>query len=231
MRITPAVRMGASISIAVGLYGISFGALATASGLTVLQTVVLSALMFTGGSQFAFIGALAGGGAAATSSAILLGVRNLIYGAELNALFRPKAFMRPIMAHVTIDESFATAMAQDDLAEQRRGFWTGGVGVWLTWNAMTVVGALIGTALGDARAWGLDGAAAAAFLGLLWPRLKSRDAVAIAVASAFVTIIAVPVLPQGIPLLVAAAVSALAGLARKPKTAPEPELVDAGCTE
>lgn len=228
MQLTPAVRMGASISIAVGLYGISFGALATASGLTVLQTVALSALMFTGGSQFAFIGAMAGGGAAATSSAVLLGVRNLIYGAELNAQFHPRGWMRPLMAQFTIDESFATAMAQDDPAEQRRGFWTGGVGVWLTWNAMTIVGALIGTALGDARTWGLDGAAAAAFLGLLWPRLKSRDAVAIAVASAFVTIVAVPVLPQGIPLLVAAAVAALAGVLRRRTAASEEELVEAG---
>lgn len=56
---TPATLMGLSISLATGLYGLSFGALAVAAGLTVTQTVVLSAVMFTGGSQFAFVGVIA----------------------------------------------------------------------------------------------------------------------------------------------------------------------------
>ena len=77
---TPAVRMGLSISVATGLYGISFGALSVAAGLNIWQTMVLSALMFTGGSQFAFIGVIAGGGSglAAVGAATLLGVRNAI---------------------------------------------------------------------------------------------------------------------------------------------------------
>ena len=50
LRLTPAIRMGLSIAIAVGLYGTSFGALAVAAGLSVWQACALSALMFTGGS-------------------------------------------------------------------------------------------------------------------------------------------------------------------------------------
>src|SRR5690625_5789594 len=49
-------RTGLSIGVATGLYGISYGALATAAGLDVWQAMVLSAVMFTGGSQFAFVG-------------------------------------------------------------------------------------------------------------------------------------------------------------------------------
>ncbi|RHZ90339.1 branched-chain amino acid ABC transporter permease, partial [Cereibacter sphaeroides] len=78
---TPAVRTGLAIAVAIALYGISFGALAVASGLNLWQTVALSALMFTGGSQFAFIGVLASGGgpAAAFGGATLLSIRNTIY--------------------------------------------------------------------------------------------------------------------------------------------------------
>ena len=54
--------MALSVSVATGAYGVSFGALAVAAGLDVWQTMVLSLLMYTGGSQFAFVGALAGGG-------------------------------------------------------------------------------------------------------------------------------------------------------------------------
>lgn len=220
-RLTPAVRMGLSISVAVGLYGISFGALAVAAGLTLWQAVALSALMFTGGSQFAFIGVVSGGGslAAATTAASLLGLRNAVYGVQMNALFRPRAALKPIGAHLTIDESTATALGQADRAEQRRGFWTAGIGVWLLWNAFTLLGALLGERLGDPRAWGLDGAAVAAFLGLLWPRLQRRDAHAVAIASAFVTLVAVPFVPPGLPIIVAAVVSGAIAVAQHRRSA------------
>ena len=212
MKFTPAVRMGLSVGIATGLYGISFGALGTAAGLTVLQTQVLSLMMFTGGSQFAYVGAIAGGGQAALVSASLLGLRNMVYGAQMNAVFHPTGLRKLVQAHVTIDESVATAVGQDDGDEQRRGFWTAGLAVYVLWNLFTLAGALLGNALGDPRAWGLDGAAVAAFLGLLWPRLHNRDTIAIAVVAAFVTLLLVPVLPQGLPLLVAAAVAAATAL-------------------
>ena len=215
-RLTPAVRMGLSISIAVGLYGISFGALAVAAGLSVWQAVALSALMFTGGSQFAFIGVVSGGGSldAATTAASLLGLRNAVYGVQMNALFRPPAARKPIAAHLTIDESAATALGQTHHDEQRRGFWTAGIGVWVLWNLFTLLGALAGERLGDPKAWGLDGAAVAAFLGLLWPRLRGRDAHAIAIAAAFVTLVAVPFVPAGIPIIVAAVVSGAMAVAQ-----------------
>jgi len=200
---SPAVKMGGSVAVATGLYGVSFGALAVASGLDRLQAQALSAIMFTGGSQFAFIGTLGSGGAPALAAASLLGVRNALYGAQLNAFLAPKGLLRPLMAHLSIDESFATAMAQDDDRERQLGFWTAGVGVFTLWNLFTFLGAWAGNALGDPRVWGLDGAAVAAFLGLLWPRLRNRDAAALAVFCALVTVLAVPLAPPGLPLLLA----------------------------
>lgn len=210
---TPAVRIGLSIALATGLYGVSFGALAVASGFSVGQTVALSLLMFTGGSQFAFIGVVGAGGtgAAAFGAATLLGIRNAVYGAQINRMLRPRGWLRPLSALVTIDESVATAAGQSEPAEQRRGFWVAGVGVYLLWNLFTLLGALLGDALGDPRRWGLDGAAVAAFLGLLWPRLRSREPVAIAVACALVTMLALPWAPPGVPILLAAAVAAVWG--------------------
>ena len=215
-RLTPAVRMGLSIAVAVGLYGISFGALAVAAGLSVWQAVALSALMFTGGSQFAFIGVISGGGslAAATTAASLLGLRNAVYGVQINALLRPRRAIRPLQAHLTIDESTATAVAQVTTDERRRGFWAAGIGVWTLWNLFTLLGALAGERLGDPQAWGLDGAAVAAFLGLLWPRHTTKDAHAIAIAAAFVTLVAVPFVPAGIPIILAAVVSGAMAVAQ-----------------
>lgn len=213
LRRSPAMRIGLSIAVATGLYGISFGALGVASGLDILQTMALSLLMFTGGSQFAFIGVLAGGGsgAAATAAATLLGVRNAVYGMQLNAMFGPRGWRRFVAPQFTIDESTATAVGQDSVTEQRRGFWVAGLGVFLLWNLFTAVGALAGNALGDPKQWGLDGAAVAAFLGLLWPRLKGREPWAIAVLCALATVLAVPFVPSGVPILIAALVAAVLG--------------------
>ncbi|GAB3622019.1 AzlC family ABC transporter permease [Mariniluteicoccus endophyticus] len=210
---SPAVRTGVSIGIATGLYAISFGALGVASGLSVLQTAALSLLMFTGGSQFAFVGVVAGGGSggAATVAASLLGLRNGVYGMQVNAMLRPRGPIKMLMAHLTIDESSATAAAQTEPDEQTRGFWGAGLAVFVLWNLFTLVGALAGNAFGDPKTLGLDGAAVAAFVGLLWPRLHGREPVAIAVVCAVITAAVIPALPPGIPIIVAGAVAAVFG--------------------
>ncbi len=196
--------------MAVGLYGLSFGALSVAAGLDLLSTMALSALMFTGGSQFAYIGVISGGGApaAAVGAASLLGIRNCLYGVQLNAMLQPRGLMRPVMAHFTIDESMANATAQEDPGEQRRGFWAAGVAVFVFWNLATLVGALAGERIGDPKIYGLDGAALAAFLGLLWPRLRGREPIAVAVACGAATALVTPVLPPGLPIIVSAVVAA-----------------------
>ena len=214
------MRMGLSISVATGLYGISFGALAVAAGLSVWQAMALSLLLFTGGSQFAFIGVVAGGGAgaAAVGAATLLGVRNAVYGMQMNLVLAPTGWRKWLAAHLSIDESAATAAGQSAPDEQRRGFWTAGIGVFVLWNLFTFLGAVLGDALGDPRRWGLDGAAVAAFLGLLWPRLRQREPVALAVASGVATALAVPLLPPGLPILLAAVLGAAwGGWGRSPK--------------
>ena len=212
-------RMALSVSVATGAYGVSFGALAVAAGLDVWQAMVLSLLMYTGGSQFAFVGALAGGGLPATGAAMLVGLRNAVYVTQVNSWFHPRGPQRVLMAHITTDESTAVAAAQPDQRLRRLGFWVTGAGVFALWNAMTLVGALLGNLLGDPKAWGLDGAALAAFCGLLWPRLVARDAVATAIAAAAVTVVLVPVFPAGLPILAAVVVGGGATLLQRRRTA------------
>jgi predicted branched-subunit amino acid permease len=213
LRKSPAVRIALSLSFATGLYGVSFGALAVASGFDFWQTMALSLLMFSGGSQFALIGVVAGGGSglAAMTTAALLGLRNGIYGMQLNAMMRPRGWRRYVGAQFTIDETTATAAGQSHPLEQKRGFWTAGLGIFVLWNLFTAVGALAGNAIGDPKQYGLDGAAVAAFLGLLWPRLKGREPWAIAAACALATVLAIPLVPAGVPILIAGLVAAVIG--------------------
>jgi len=210
-----AVRDALGVAVATSAYGISFGALATASGFDVWQTCVLSLLMFTGGSQFAFIGVIGSGGLAAAPAAItsaaLLGVRNIAYGMRMAPLVGGGFFTRAAAAHFTIDESTAVALGQKSLRGQRLGFWVTGIGIYIGWNLTTLAGALLGDVLGDPKAYGLDAAAAAAFLALLWPRLRRRQAIAVGIAAAAVATVLTPVLVPGLPVLVAALVAVAVG--------------------
>jgi predicted branched-subunit amino acid permease len=211
-----AVRAALGVGLAVSAYGVSFGALAVASGLDIWQTCVLSLLMFSGGSQFALIGVLASGGAAAgpaaIASATLLGIRNGLYSMRMSPIVGGPWWRRLLAAHWTIDETTAVGTAQPTLRGQRVGFWVTGAVIYVGWNLTTLLGALLGDLVGDVRMYGLDAAAAAAFLGLLWPRLTARQPVAVAIAAAVVAAVLVPWLPPGLPVLAAAAVAIVVGV-------------------
>lgn len=208
-------RQGLSVALATSAYGISFGALAVASGLDVWQACVLSLVMFTGGSQFAFVGVFAGGGLAAlpaaVASAALLGVRNIAYGIRMSPIVGATWWSRALAVPFTIDESTAVALAQTHSRARIAGFWVTGIGIYVGWNLSTLAGALLGDVLGDPRAYGLDAAAAAAFLALLWPRLRGLQPIAVGIAAAVVATVLTPVLMPGVPVLIAALVAVAVG--------------------
>ncbi len=212
------VRQAWSVGVASGTYGISFGALAVAAGLDLWQAQVLSVLMFTGGSQFAFVSILGTGGLGAAPAAIatasMLGIRNGLYGLQTSQFLGVAGVRRIVAAHLTIDESTAAGIAQPEPRAQRIGFWQTGLAVFVLWNLSTLAGALLGDAFGDPRTLGLDAAAAAAFVALLWPRLRSRDATATAVLAMFIALVTSPVLPAGVPVIVSAAAALVIGLRR-----------------
>lgn len=205
-----AVSLG--VGFATGLYGISFGALAVAAGLDIWQAMVLSLLMFSGGSQFAFIGVVATGAGVipAVISAWLLGVRNGFYAIRMNPILSVSGIIKPVAAQLTIDESNAVSLSQEpDKAKERQGFWLTGIAVFVFWNLFTFIGALVGSQLGNPSDFGLDAAAAAAFLGLIWPRLNQSRLLLLAVLSAFVATSLSVVLPAGLPVLLTAVLAIL----------------------
>jgi predicted branched-subunit amino acid permease len=210
-----AVREGLGVALATSAYGISFGALAVASGLDVWQACVMSLLMFTGGSQFAFVGVVGAGGLAAAPAAIasaaLLGVRNVAYGMRMSPVIGRGFWRRAAAAQFTIDESTAVSLAQRTTHARTVGFWVTGIGIYVGWNLSTLAGALLGDVLGDPRAYGLDAAAAAAFLALLWPRLRRRQPIVVGIAAAVIATILTPMLMPGLPVIIAATVAIVVG--------------------
>lgn len=176
------------------------------------QTCALSLLVFTGASQFALVGALAAGGGPVTAAAgaFFLGVRNAFYGLRLSQLLALGRVMRPFAAQWVIDETTAVSLAQPTRRAARLGFLVTGASLYVLWNLTTLLGALGAEAIGDTDAWGLDAAGPAVFLALLAPMLKSVTERAVAGLAVVLGLGLLPVLPAGVPVLVAALAAPLA---------------------
>ena len=210
------------VGLATGTYGVSFGAISTASGLSVLQTCLISLLVFTGASQFAFVGIIASGGNPLTGAltAVLLGSRNLFYGVSMAPRLDLDPAARLATAHLVIDESTAMGVTRDTRRQARLGFYWTGISIFVLWNLTTFVGALAGNAIGDPRTYGLDAAVGAAFLGLLWPRLATWKGRAVALIGAAVALGLVPVTSAGLPIVLGGGTAVLLGLLWRPRAVP-----------
>ncbi len=202
-----------TVSLTVGAYGIAFGAAAVADHFTVLQACLLSLLLFSGASQFAVVGVMGAGGSAisAIATSTLLGSRNALYGLRLAPILNHRGIKRALGAQITIDESTGVALSQSTDEEMKKGFWYTGIGVFIFWNFFTVLGALGANAIGNPSAWGLDAAVPAAFLGLLWPRLKAKETWAVAGTAIVLALSLAPIVPAGVPIISCALISIIVG--------------------
>jgi len=212
------VRDSLGVGVAVGAYGFAFGAASVAAGLSVVQSCLLSLLAFTGGTQFAVVGVVAGGGtlAAALSSGLLLGARNTLYAMRLAPLLQVRGVRRMAAALGTIDESTAMAVSQTSVANSRTAFWWTFGGVFTFWNLSTLIGAAGATVLGDPTRFGLDAVIPAAFLALLAPRLRGGALErGVALGAAVIALALIPLTPPGVPVLASCGALLLAARLRE----------------
>jgi len=196
-------RTSLSVAFTVGLYGAAFGAAGVTAGFSILQTCLLSLLLFSGASQFAVVGIMGAGGSAlsAIATATLLGFRNALYGLQLAPILKVTGIKRIIASQITIDESTAVSTLQSNDSDRKRAFYLTGFGVYIFWNLFTLLGALGASAIGDPSVWGLDAAVPAAFCGLVWPRLKNKRLFLISASAIGLALLLTPITPAGIPII------------------------------
>ena len=209
-------RTALGVAFTVGLYGAAFGAAGVTAGFSILQTCLLSILLFSGASQFAVVGIMGAGGSAvsAIATATLLGFRNALYGLQMAPILKVKGLKRILAAQITIDESTAVATLQENDADRRRGFYVTGIGVYVFWNLFTFLGALGASAIGDPSVWGLDAAVPAAFCGLIWPRLKNKTHFVVSAVAIAWALLLTPITPAGIPIITTVLLAVIFGLKR-----------------
>lgn len=194
----------AALAAAVGIVGMSYGALAASAGISWPLVVGMSLLVFAGGSQFLAVAVVVAGGApaAAVAAGLLINLRHLPFGLAIGEVVGRSWPARLVGAHLLIDENVALTRTRGTGPRGRATYWTCGVSLFVAWNVGSVVGLLAGGRIPDPAVFGIDAAFPAALLALLLPSLKQTDARRVGIVAAVLALAATPFLPAGVPVLV-----------------------------
>jgi 4-azaleucine resistance transporter AzlC len=212
-RLRDGVRQAAPLAPGPVLFGLSFGVLADAAGMSAVAATAMSATAFAGSAQFAAASVLEAGGTvvAAILSAVFLNARYVALSVTVASIFPGGRFRRFAESQLIVDESWALS------GRSGRFEWPvlvgAGLFLYVLWVASTALGTVAGGALDDPGALGLDAAFAVLFLALALPYLRGRRVLQAAALGALITLALIPVAPVGIPI-VAAAAACLLGLRR-----------------
>lgn len=173
------VTMFLPVAISIASYGVVWGVLAGQKGLSVLEVLLMSGLVFAGSSQFVALDSWTPGALPIVSIVVATAIVNL-------RVLLMSATLRPLMVGVppstalaamffTADEQWAMVMAQMRKGEGSVAFLFGvGALSWFSWTGSTLLGRVLGAFIDDPVKYGLDFAFTATFIALLLGMWKGR---------------------------------------------------------
>jgi 4-azaleucine resistance transporter AzlC len=213
-RVRDGVRAILPLAVAVPAFGLSFGVLATSAGMGKLAPVVMSATTFAGSAQFAVASVFDadGGAAAAIAAAVLLNARYAPMSIAVAPGFGGPWWRRLLESQLIVDESWALS-ARGGARFDVPVLIGAGLVLYPAWVLSTALGVLAGDLVGDPGRLGLDAAFPALFLALLVPMIRTRRALAAALAGGAIALALIPVAAPGVPII-AASVACLIGWRR-----------------
>lgn len=200
-------------------FGIVYGTLAVASGLSVVATLAMSLLVFAGSAQFVAASLVASGTSLTVIllTTLIVNLRHLLYSASLLPFVRhlPQRWRAPLAFWLT-DESFAVVhrhyLLDDSPVERKHWYFLGScLAMYSLWFACTLIGVLLGQALPSLGDWGLDFAMIATFIGIVVPLLRNRPMIVAALVASAVAV-AAHGLPYKLGLMLAALLGVCAGV-------------------
>ena len=209
------VRDEVPLIFGVAPFGLVFGVLGIESGLTPLQTIMLSSILFGGASQIVFVQLWAAGVPALIvgGSVCVINVRHVLYSASVAAYLRPLPLRwRILLGYLLTDEAYAISIKrfrhEPPGPNQHFHLLGSGMLLWTSWQFATIFGVLVGCTIPES--WSLSFAIPLTFIAVVAPILKTRADLAAAATAGTIAIIGQP-LPWNLWLITAAIGGILAG--------------------
>jgi 4-azaleucine resistance transporter AzlC len=220
----------AELPILVGVipFGMIYGVLALAAGLTAWEAQAMSVIVFAGSAQFVTAQLVAAGapGLVIILTGGVINLRHALYSASVAPYLRPlDSIWKWILGYLLTDEAYAVAVThyhqnsdssptgdvgQASVAQGEHWYFLGaGLALWSTWQVSTAVGIRLGQVIPES--WSLDFTVPLTFIALLAPILRDRAAVVAALVGGILAVGLVG-FPLKLGLVVAALTGILAGL-------------------
>lgn len=211
-----AFRRSVPVMIGVIPFGITCGLMGMTAGLTGLETILMSILVFAGASQFIGITMISTGVTGwgiIVFTTLLVNLRHILMGVSLAPHMVKLPFRHQAgLSFLLTDESYALTVSRIKEKEYSTGFQKiTGLSLYLTWILSTLTGVVLGSYIPDPLAWGLDFAMPLTFLVLLMPMLADKTSIAVAVISAITTVITSVYLPGKWYIIAACLTASIAG--------------------
>lgn len=217
------VRLGfaKTVPLLLGVFpfGIAYGVLAVQTGLSVFETMLMSAIVFAGGSQFLAVGMMASGvgGVMIVVSTLLVNLRHLVMGLSISPyLAESSPWWQRMAAFAMTDESYLVSITHYRDQGQVTGspaFLLGsGLAIYVSWGIGSLIGALFGSAIADPAKFGLDFMMSVTFVTMLLPELKSARLIVVAAVSAAVATATYILVPGKWYIIIAVVAATLTGV-------------------
>jgi predicted branched-subunit amino acid permease len=215
--------------VATGTWGLVTGVAMVKIGMSQLEALGMTLLVFAGSAQLAALPLIAADAPiwVVLLTATVVNLRFVIFSAGLYPYFaRYTLGRRLLLGYVTSDVGFAISLQRwtaaqargekvdgtddagnDDLAPTRRVWFFLGIafGNWFSWQTMSILGIFLAGQVPGA--WGLEFAAILALIALTVPMLNSKPGVVGALVAAVVAVAA-----AGLPLKLGLVVAVIAGI-------------------
>jgi predicted branched-subunit amino acid permease len=198
------IRVVGPLAFAIGALGVAFGYLARTAGLSSMASITMSATTFAGSPQFAAVSIFGGGGTmfAAVGAAAMLASRFTAMSATVAPNLKGPLWRRLLLSQLVVDETWAVAYIGAAGFDTRRLIGAG-VELYIVHIGATAIGAVIGGAIGNVEALGVDAMSPALFVVLLRSRLGDRRSRIAAALAGGIALIATPLTPPGVPISLA----------------------------
>ena len=206
------------VVISVAAYGVVWGVLARGAGLSLVEVVLMSGLVFAGSAQFVALDLWTATPASLPIgplilAALIVNLRYLLLTATLRPLFRrDQQWKGALMMGIVSDETWAMTVGEMAKGRGTIAFLLGGgVFAYVCWLATTMIGHTLGSAIADPRSYGLDFAFTATFLALLLGMWKGKSDIIPWLVAAVAAIISARLIPGSWYILIGGLVGSLSG--------------------
>ena len=178
--VTSGMKAGMNIAVGYAPIALTYGLLAKTTGLTVIETLMMSICVFAGASQYIALNLITLGTGAfeIILTAFIVNIRHFLMSASLNVKSSPEdsRLEKSLYAFGITDETFSVAVAREGTVTAPFMYGLNGT-AYGSWVVFSGLGYLFGAALPDVLQESMSVALYAMFIGLLVPSLKGAGKV------------------------------------------------------